>query len=1166
MTNKMLYVAETWDKVYVAFEQINFTAYDYDAVKQSLLDYLKLNYPETFNDYIESSQLVAIIELFAYIAEQYAYRIDMSVHENMLSTAQRKQSILRLAKLVSYTASRNLPLRGLVKVTSMSTSEDVRDSQGNILANKPIRWNDPSNPLWKEQFLLVANRILTNPHGNPHKAFQVGDVAFQQYETSNLLDSEIEGTSFVNGTLPLTIDVNGTRMDFELVPADIDDNGVFERAPNPKAHFNVLFANDGFGDSSDMTGMMLFLKQGKLQKIQHTFDSKIPNRIIDIDQDGINDVDVWLHEVTADENIIAEWEPVNNINGVNLAYNSLATFKKYEIETLENDAIRLVFGSGDFSDIPTGYFNIWVRTSSSGGVTVSKEDLSNYSVTFAYTSKSGKRESCTMTISLVSALQNSAASEDIEHIRSVAPAVYYTQNRMVNGQDYNSYMLQDSSILKLQAVNRTFAGQPKYLEWNDASGTYQNVKIFGDDLRMYYDMSGVTTTTKVSARSLINDVIEPALAEPGVYNLLAYAFFQSSSPLNQAYVRPRVKLIEDSTLLLGGVPLLEKTEIQGALDRHWYGEPDFLAYLGPDLTEASSPKTYYGVINGDNDKLVYDANLKLVTKDSNGVYHLVNTPNNVSGVQEAVTRQRRFGIRFNPDRQANTTLQIGPMNTLDMMTTTTLLPTDINQLAAKAETFTIEIVNAETGTFTVTGSKSGVMPMGVVGSAYSNGLISFVIKQPINLTTTVPPAVGDAFIISLNPVGSLLIPQVYKRNLLGRFELIDENDLPSNAEVMAYDVNVPSSSWVMIIERNDDTDGNVAFWRVTRRNFRLVVESPTTHFWFNKDTYLVDPDTKTRVADTVKLLKSNLNTNGVPLGVDQPYFVVDLIRHADGDINQNSLQVSPSTVTSEYMPSDGRPQASMKFLSFIGQDSYVYFNKDATTGKLTPIPTTAYLQSLNFTNDESGTVVRKLGREALDFLWIHYASDDHLIDPSTSNIIDMFVLTRGFYARMNDYLRGVLSIEPVPPSSFELRTSYRKLLESKMLSDTVVMHPAKVKLLFGSKAAPELRAKFKLVKSTNSKLTDDQLRIKTLDIINQYFSIGEWEFGQAFYATELCAVIHQALALDVASVVLVPEFPTNYYGDLLHVRAESNEILMTAAELKDIQIINDLNRITLRQK
>jgi hypothetical protein len=1164
MSSKMLYAAETWDRVYKAFENVNFTSYDYDAVKQSLLDYLKLNYSESFNDYIESSQLIALIEVFAYIAEQQAYRIDMSVHENMLATAQRKQSILRLAKMISYTSSRNLPLRGLVKVTSISTSEDVRDSQGNSLANKSILWADPSNPLWKEQFFLINNHVTSNPFGSPLKSFQVDDVVFQQYETLNLLDAEIQGTSFHNGVLPLSVQLNNNKLAFEIVPSDIDANGVFERSPNPKSHFTMLYANDGFGDTSDMTGFMFYIKEGKLQKLNYTFDSKIPNRSIDINQFGINDVDVWLQEVSANEDIIAEWEAVDNINGINLAYNNIKNTKKFEIETLENDAVRLVFGSGDFSDIPTGYFNIWVRTSNSGGLTLSKEDISNQTITFAYTSKQGKQESCTFTVSLVSALQNSADSEDIEHIRNVAPSVYYTQDRMVNGQDYNSYLLKDSSVLKLKAVNRTFAGQPKYLNWNDASGTYQNVKLFGDDLRMYYDVSSSASTSKVSARSLINDVIEPALTDPGLYNLLAYAFYGSGSPLNSAYVRPRVKFIEDPSLTINDVPIMEKTELQGALDRHWYGEPDSLVLLGPDLSSTSSPLKYYGVVDSDVDRKIYDASLKLVTKNLLGGYTLSSLPNAVSGLQEVVSRQRRFGIRFNPDRAFGSNLQIGSASTTSFTTLSNISNSDVVQ-TLNEETITVEIIDSVTGTFTVVGSKSGIHATGIVGAPYSNGIISFNLGFPPIVSTSF--VTGDAFIIKLVLVSSVLTPSVYKKNLLGRFEIIDETFLPSDIETLPYNVTDNVASWVMLIERNDAQDGSLDYWRIVTRNFKLVVESPTTQFFFNKNLTIIDPTSKTKVSDTIKVLKSNLDVTGTKaLGIDQSYFVVDNIRYSTGDINSKALQISPNVITNGYMPSDGRPQASLQYLEFIGQTNYVYFQKDIVTGILTPITTTNYLSSLTYINGVSGNYIRKLGRELLDFAWVHYTGNDNLVDPSTSNIIDMYLLTRGFYSRMVDYLQGRLTVAPIPPTPFELRSSYKGLLENKMISDTVVLNPAKVKLLFGGKAIPELRAKFKLVKNIGSKLTDDQLRVKVLDIINLYFNISEWDFGKAFYAQELCAVTHKQLPLDLSSVVIVPEFPSNYFGDLLYVQSDANEVLMTAAELKDIQVITSLDRITLRQK
>ncbi len=153
--------SESWERIYEAFSQVNFTSFDALTIKQSLIDYLRIYYAEVFNDLIQSSELIAMLEMFAYVAEQLAYRVDMVSHENFSTTAQRKQSILRLAKLISYKATRNIPVRGLVKITSLSTSERVIDSRGVDLSGLVITWNDPNNANWKEQFFLVANRVLT---------------------------------------------------------------------------------------------------------------------------------------------------------------------------------------------------------------------------------------------------------------------------------------------------------------------------------------------------------------------------------------------------------------------------------------------------------------------------------------------------------------------------------------------------------------------------------------------------------------------------------------------------------------------------------------------------------------------------------------------------------------------------------------------------------------------------------------------------------------------------------------------------------------------------------------------------------------------------------------------------------------------------------------------
>jgi len=1177
-TSQLLNNAESWEKVYKAFQQINFTAYDFDAVKQSLLDYLKLQYPENFNDYIESSQLVALIEAFAYVTELLAYRVDLSVHESTMD-ATRKQSILRLVRLISYTPSRNLPLRGLVKLNSISISENFTDSQGNSLGNRVINWDDPNNPLWREQFFAAINKLMTQSYGNPFKSFQLDNTIFQQYEIRNVLEAQAVGSAFQNGLLKTSITVNGQVLPFELVPADIDQSGVFERVPNPNNYFTFLYSDDGFGDASDTTGFMMYLKQGVLQKLPYIFDISLPNRTLDINVQNINETDVWVQNVDPLGVILSTWQAVPNVAGTNLIFNNFQNMNKYEVETLENDQIKIIFGDGDFANIPSGIFNIWVRSSTSGGITVPKSQVAGQAITFSYTSSTGSSESCTLTFSLVSALQNSAVAEDVNHIKSVAPSVYYTQNRMVNGQDYNSYLLQDQSILRLNAVNRTFAGQPKYLDWNDASGSYQNVKIFGDDLRLYYNIQALASTSTTSSRSLIDDVLEPMLSTAGINNLLIYAAYNepfsityqtTSGPKTinvRPYVKPRTKFVEDSTQVIFNVPVQEKTEIQGFLDRHWYGEADTVVQLDVNLSDVSTlPKSSYYVVNGDTDHMIWSATAKCVLQDPvTGIYTLIPTANGTSGVQDTVIRHQRFGITYTPFRPFVSTLNIGDPSTTAWPTYNVLSYTDVNQSLVTEDVYTIEFTNT-TGAFTVHSANNGVQAPGQAGIVYTDGIFSFIIGP--STTTSVP---GDAFIVSINLDSSgHYVPRVITTNLTGRFNLVDDLTLPANAETLSYVPTDPIQSWVIIVNRVDDNNGNTLYWTLTQRDFGLIIESQTTKFWFNQNMRIIDPVTQLPVTDLVRILKSNLNSSRTTaIGTDQIYSVVGDVKYNNGDVNYNALSIAPtSSLANVNDAAIGAQADSLQFLSFIGPTDFVYFSIDQTTGNYIPVTATTYLQSLTYTNGISadGLYAQRSGRDNLDFLWQHFTPFDNLIDPSPSNIIDAYVLTSGYYSQVLEYVNGQLAVEPTPPTPLELRNTYANLLQNKMISDSVIMHSGAVKYLFGAIAVPELRAKFKVVVSPTATLTGDQIRAQVLSTIQQYFAIDNWDFGQSFYTTELCAVIHKQLSTEILSVVMVPEFPTNYFGDLFYLKSDPHEVFISAATIDNVEIVTNIDRVTLKQK
>jgi len=98
-----LFAAEDYRLVYDSFKQANFQAYDYDTIRGALVDYIQQQYPENFNDWIQSSEFVALIETLSFLAHSLAFRIDQAGRENFLSTAERRSSVLRIADFLGYT-------------------------------------------------------------------------------------------------------------------------------------------------------------------------------------------------------------------------------------------------------------------------------------------------------------------------------------------------------------------------------------------------------------------------------------------------------------------------------------------------------------------------------------------------------------------------------------------------------------------------------------------------------------------------------------------------------------------------------------------------------------------------------------------------------------------------------------------------------------------------------------------------------------------------------------------------------------------------------------------------------------------------------------------------------------------------------------------------------
>ena len=501
-----LFAAEDWKVAYKAFSEVNFQAYDFDTMRTSLVQYVRTNFPENFNDYIESSEFIAIIELLAFLSTSIAFRMDVNTRENFLETAERRDSVFKLARMLGYNPKRNIPASGLMKVTGLKTNEPLQDSQGNQLSNQEIFWDDANNPDSYEQFITVLNAAMgtTNRFSAPVKSGKVSGVSTDQYTISTPITSPIAHRFNIN--------VNGVTRDFEIVNGDFFDNEYFyEKQPNPTNDFGMFYRNDGLGLSSSNTGFFLMFKQGELAFEDFNYETPLQNRFQDILKKNVNETDVYIQEVNTQGVVENQWTKIPNTVGQTLNYNSKAlnTRNLYSVENLNNDGIRIKFPDGNFGNVPTGIFRVWHRVSAGERYSIHPDDAKSLSVTIPYVNATGETYRLSLTFGLESTVNNSLPAESLQNIKSRAPQTYYTQNRMVSAQDYNVFPLsQTTNILKLKATNRTHAGHSRYIDINDPTGTFQSVETYTEDGYLYKDDDPITKTVTVSDNNTPAEVVD----------------------------------------------------------------------------------------------------------------------------------------------------------------------------------------------------------------------------------------------------------------------------------------------------------------------------------------------------------------------------------------------------------------------------------------------------------------------------------------------------------------------------------------------------------------------------------------------------------------------------------------------------------------------------------
>jgi len=111
---------------------IDYTSRDYDGLRQSLLDFARVAFPD-WQPASEGDFGVLMVELLAYTGDVLSYYVDRAQIEAYLPTATQRSSVLQIAQLLGYQPSTGAPATGTVTLKSATNGPAVVVPAGTLL-------------------------------------------------------------------------------------------------------------------------------------------------------------------------------------------------------------------------------------------------------------------------------------------------------------------------------------------------------------------------------------------------------------------------------------------------------------------------------------------------------------------------------------------------------------------------------------------------------------------------------------------------------------------------------------------------------------------------------------------------------------------------------------------------------------------------------------------------------------------------------------------------------------------------------------------------------------------------------------------------------------------------------------------------------------------------
>jgi hypothetical protein len=429
----------TYGKENFKESNINYLNKDFTALKESLMDYAKSYFPNTYRDFNETSPGMMLLEMNAYVGDVLSFYVDQQYREMLLPLAEERRNIITMAKMFGYKVKPIVPsyvdltFTSEVNASSGDVSKVDYSNAGTFDAGIEIASDTDANIIFTT-LEPIDFRITGSNDGDT-----IGTTAASGLASTYTLSRTVKAVSATEKTISFQV---GVPEKFKTLT--IPDTNVIDIISCVDSNGNNWYEVD-------------FLAQDKVVIQTHYTD--------DINRDSA----------------YVDATGLSSTSAVPYSLSYIATTKRFTRETNQNNTTSLVFGNGvlkdgqvvDDSFIDTEQIGIIIPGQTNdlnnaidpllgdeystlgetpnnttltityrvGGGVSSNVPSGDISTTPSLTAQNGNTSATLTSVTNNRPARGGKDEEDTTEIKERAKAFFSTQNRCVTKEDYEARVL-----------------------------------------------------------------------------------------------------------------------------------------------------------------------------------------------------------------------------------------------------------------------------------------------------------------------------------------------------------------------------------------------------------------------------------------------------------------------------------------------------------------------------------------------------------------------------------------------------------------------------------------------------------------------------------------------------------------------------------------------------